>query len=228
MKYSLRFSSLAILLLFLVFATAPALTKELTRAYESRDSGSGDSRAVKSTSPQSGEHPGSQHDTKSVGEMMLQNNPHIAPYMPSDTHAVNNKISTRCDENGSHDATYVMGRCLDYASASTRTKWRVRFGPIGNGAQKIFKMQQSGYVLHAEFDSTDAHKVIFTSTEAQKYSASNGNQATSGGKRSTLPQQEQAQQAQQAPMQQPRTDCERFSGLSQIPQRIACEAISRK
>ena len=214
MNYALRFSSLAILLLSSVFSTNPAWSKELTRAYDrTKDDPNWESEQRETkASPQ-----------KTVSkDISLAHNQGILPYLPGDIHKVNKlAVGTWCDEVGMPTSAH-QGSCLAYVSDSTQTKWRLRFDGQGM-VVRIFKIVGNDrLVLHWSPD--------FASPEARKYAESGGShqnmrQGTQADKANTPLQQ---QQEHQAPMQEPRTDCERFSGLSQIPQRIACEAIGRR
>ncbi len=74
---------------------------------------------------------------------LLADNKHVVPYLPADV-KIAAGTSFRCDEAGSatKDAS-IHGRCMNYASAATRTAWRVRYIYEGQ-ADRVFKYEKRG------------------------------------------------------------------------------------
>ncbi len=74
---------------------------------------------------------------------LLTDNKHVVPYLPADV-KVAGGTSFRCDENGGATKdTSVHSRCMNYASAATRTSWRVRYIYEGQ-ADRVFKYEKRG------------------------------------------------------------------------------------
>ena len=143
--------------------------------------------------------------SQSVGEITLSHNRHVLPYLPSDIHSVNEPRGVKCDEQG-QPSSDVYGGCLDYISASTHTKWRIRFVQPGAG-ERVFQIKEKGHlVLHVQFDPKNLPKTLFMSTEASKYARLSG----------ATPQESSSQA---------KSDCSQF-GLDKLMQRISCEAAN--
>lgn len=94
--------------------------------------------------------------SSSYGAIKLQHNQHIAAYLPKDIRSYQS-LGFGCDEYGQQITSDNTNGCLDYVSASTHTKWRVRFGRAGT-AEKVFKMDaKAAPALHVEFAKGDIY-----------------------------------------------------------------------
>lgn len=155
-----------------------------------------------------------QGKSTSYGEIRLKHNQHVVAYLPKDVRSYQ-PLAFRCNVQGQRAENDISGGCLDYVSASTHTKWRVRFVQPGTG-ERIYQIKENEHlILHVQFDASDVNKVIFASAEASKYADANGAGATQVAR-------EGSSQTQAPPQQQARADCGRFG----FAQRIACEAAN--
>ena len=156
--------------------------------------------------------PVKQEKSQSLGEIKLKYNQHIVAYLPKDIRSHQNR-GFGCDESGQHMTNDNANGCLDYVSASTNTKWRVRFGQAG-AAEKIFKLgAKDAPMQYVEFAKGDISKVLYASAEASKYAAANGSGETQVARENSTP-------THAPPQQQAKADCGHLNFL----QRAACEA----
>lgn len=150
------------------------------------------------------------------GETKLKFNQHIAAYLPRDVRSYQ-PVAYRCNDQGQRAESDVSGGCLDYVSASTHTKWRVRFVQPAGAGERIYQVNEhEALILHAQFDANDVSKVIYASAGASRYAAVNGSGETQVAKENNAPTQAQ-------PQQQAKANCGDLSFL----QRVACEAANK-
>lgn len=121
--------------------------------------------AQKKTWDRQGVTPGTQTE-ESMGETKLRYNRYLTPYLPADIRSIREPNAFNCDEQGRPDQHNVDGRCLDYVSASTNTRWRIRSET--RGSARILKLKEGGQtVLHAQFDSNK--RPVHLSQEASQF-----------------------------------------------------------
>ena len=163
--------------------------------------------------PQSQQGHVTQGNSTSYGEIKLKHNQHVVAYLPKDVRSYQ-PLAFRCNDQGQRVENDVSGGCLDFVSASTQTKWRVRFVQPAGAGERIYQIRENeNLTLHAQFDASDVNKVIYASAEASKYALANGTSPTQVAR-------EAPTQAQ--PQQQARADCSRLAFF----ERAACEAAS--
>lgn len=162
---------------------------------------------------------------------LLTDNKHVVSYLPEDVKAAKG-VSFRCDENGGATKnTFIHGRCMNYASAATRTSWRVRYIYEGQ-ADRVFKYEKRSnrevltpWVTFDPDDSDVYGPPMFVSAEAKQQFVRNRDSI--GGENSSTPANgsgtsQESQGYQQGSRSQPvRTmDCSRLDPYA----KIACEA----
>lgn len=158
-------------------------------------------------------HPANER-SKNYGEIKLEPYPYIVAYLPKDIRSYQ-PLVFRCNEEGQRAKSAVGTGCLDYVSASTSTKWRVRFVLPGAGA-RIYRIRENEQLsLHVQFDANETAKATYASAEASRLAQVNGASPTQVAKEAPTP-------SQAPPQQQARADCDHLG----FPQRIACEAAN--
>jgi len=158
---------------------------------------------------------------------LLTDNKHVVPYLPADV-KIAKGASFRCDENSNATKdTSIHGRCMNYASAATRTSWRVRYIYEGQ-ADRVFKYEKRGsrevLTPWVTFDTDDSDVYgppLFVSAGAKQQFVRNRDSADGENSSSSGASQE-SQGYQQGSRSQPVTtvDCSRLDPYA----KIACEA----
>lgn len=150
--------------------------------------------------------------------------------MPSDVCVVSSTsvVNYHCDEDGNPVSGRFKWVCIKYATRDKKFHAVYEMSGVKMGQSKIFlvaektsatpEQWQGRHELWATGENTS---VTWMSDRASRQYASNGGSAEHViAKDSGLSHQPSLQQA--------KADCGRFNGLSQIAQRIACEAASKK
>ena len=162
-----------------------------------------------------------QGKSTTYGEIRLKHNQHIMAYLPKDVRSYQ-PLAFRCNDQGQHAGNDISGGCLDYVSGSTHTKWRVRFVQPGT-AERVFKLDNKDTpVLRVQFANGDINNVLYEGPNAKQYAQTSENGPNHDGNRDQVV----PKGSSIAPSTTPRqaiTDCGQYSGLNQIPQRVACD-----
>lgn len=155
----------------------------------------------------------SQGKSTSYGETKLKFNQHIAAYLPKDVRSYQ-PVAYRCNDQGQRSENDVSGGCLDYVSASTHSKWRVRFVQPAGAAERVFKLgDKETPVLRVQFAKGDINNVLYEAPNAKQYAQASANgQLQSSSGVGTVSQPSAPAQAT--------NDCDNLSWA----QKIACNA----
>ena len=166
----------------------------------------------------------SEENRASEDDFIKRYNRHVLDYVPSDIHDINQGPGAGCDEAGqpakmTRENSY--GNCELYSSASTNTRWKVRFIVRGT-AERVFAVKEElvngkkvdSLVLHVVFNPKRLPETFYVSPEAATRSAANRGSSPVTG----MP-------VNPAPAVQPVADCSQISNFIARAQCIATNKL---